>query len=262
MSPIIQNIIRPVVRRILPPYFVPVDLFNLGQQGVWYDISDKATLFQDAAGTVPVTAVDQPVGRVLDKSGNNNHAFTPDVSATSRPLFKVDETGRSYLLFDGSNDLMVTNSINFTATDKMSAVIGLRKLSDAARGMIIELSATVANTGAFAIDIVPPAYRIFGVSNSGSASSLLTVTAPSSRVVTGQWSGNAISLRENGVLGVAGNQVSAKFGNYPLYIGRRGGATLPLNGRLYGLIVCGAALTNQQITETENWMAQKTGVII
>lgn len=42
--------------------------FSNGEQGVWYDPSDRATLFQDYAGTTPVTAIEQPVGLVLDKS--------------------------------------------------------------------------------------------------------------------------------------------------------------------------------------------------
>ena len=44
------------------------DLFNNNEQGVWYDPSDLSTLYQDAAGTIPVTAVEQPVGLMLDKS--------------------------------------------------------------------------------------------------------------------------------------------------------------------------------------------------
>lgn len=36
--------------------------------GAWFDPSDLSTLFQDAAGTTPVTAVEQPVGLWLDKS--------------------------------------------------------------------------------------------------------------------------------------------------------------------------------------------------
>ena len=35
---------------------------------VWYDPSDLTTLYQDAAGTTPVTAVEQAVGLMLDKS--------------------------------------------------------------------------------------------------------------------------------------------------------------------------------------------------
>lgn len=42
--------------------------FANGEQGVWYDPSDLTTLYQDAAGTIPVTAVEQPVGLMLDKS--------------------------------------------------------------------------------------------------------------------------------------------------------------------------------------------------
>ena len=43
-------------------------LFSAGEVGVWYDPSDLTTMFQDAAGTTPVTAVEQPVGLILDKS--------------------------------------------------------------------------------------------------------------------------------------------------------------------------------------------------
>jgi hypothetical protein len=48
--------------------FSPASLFASNEPGVWYDPSDTSTLFQDAAGTTPVTAVEQPVGLMLDKS--------------------------------------------------------------------------------------------------------------------------------------------------------------------------------------------------
>ena len=43
-------------------------LFENSEQGFWYDPNDLSTMFQDAAGTVPVTAVGQPVGLLLDKN--------------------------------------------------------------------------------------------------------------------------------------------------------------------------------------------------
>ena len=46
----------------------PTLLFAAGEQGAWYDPSDLSTMFQDSAGTTPVTAVEQPVGLILDKS--------------------------------------------------------------------------------------------------------------------------------------------------------------------------------------------------
>ena len=48
--------------------FNPRALFAASEPGAWYDPSDMSTLFQDSAGSTPVTAVGQPVGLLLDKS--------------------------------------------------------------------------------------------------------------------------------------------------------------------------------------------------
>jgi hypothetical protein len=48
--------------------FNPADLFFYGEEGAWYDPSDLTTMFQDRAGTTPVTADGQTVGLILDKS--------------------------------------------------------------------------------------------------------------------------------------------------------------------------------------------------
>lgn len=61
--------------------------FSSGEPGLWYDISDMSTLFQDAAGTVPVTGLEQPVGRVVDKSGRGNHAT--QATTTARPVLSA-----------------------------------------------------------------------------------------------------------------------------------------------------------------------------
>ena len=65
--------------------FTPLDLFAAGEIGVWYDPSDMSTLFQDAAGTTPVTAGEQPVGLVLDKSRGlaETQLYTTDFSAST-----------------------------------------------------------------------------------------------------------------------------------------------------------------------------------
>jgi len=67
---ILRPVLRPVLRSLLmdddgPPF--PRSLFASGEQGIWLDPSDFSTLFQDAAGTTPVTALGQPVGLALDK---------------------------------------------------------------------------------------------------------------------------------------------------------------------------------------------------
>jgi hypothetical protein len=48
--------------------FSPASLFAAGEQGAWYDPSDFSTMFQESTGVTPVTAVEQPVGLILDKS--------------------------------------------------------------------------------------------------------------------------------------------------------------------------------------------------
>ncbi len=80
-------------------------LFLNGERGVWYDPSDKSTLFQDVAGTVPVTKDGDPVGLMKDKSGNGNHAVQT-VSA-SRPIYRTDGN-LHWLEFDGVNDMLRT----------------------------------------------------------------------------------------------------------------------------------------------------------
>ena len=57
----------PFARRRRPQPFDPASLFASGEQGAWYDPSDLRTLFQDDAGTTPVTEPGQTVGLMLDK---------------------------------------------------------------------------------------------------------------------------------------------------------------------------------------------------
>ena len=59
-------------------------LFSDEEPGFFYDFDDWSTLFQDTAGTQPVTAPNQGVALALDKSGNDNHATQATTAA--RPL--------------------------------------------------------------------------------------------------------------------------------------------------------------------------------
>ena len=65
--------------------FSVANLFKDGQQGFWYDPTKINTLFQDSDGTTPVTVDGEPVGLVLDSSGNVNNG-TQTISA-SRPTY-------------------------------------------------------------------------------------------------------------------------------------------------------------------------------
>ena len=69
----------------------------------FYDPSDLSTLFQDAAGSTPVTADGQAVRLMRDKSGNGHHAIAP--SDAARPLYKT-AGGLHWLQPDGTDDWM------------------------------------------------------------------------------------------------------------------------------------------------------------
>lgn len=172
-----------------------------------------------------------------------------------------------YLRFDGSDDYMQTNSVNFTATDKMTVWAGVRKLSDAAAGLITELSATQAsNNGAFNLRGPDnPNATTYDFLSKGTIAGAAVATGYSSPITNvfcgiGNISGDQAILRLNNtqVASSTADQGSGNYGNYPLYIGRRGGSSLPFNGRIYSLIIRGAQSTTQQIEQTETFVNTKT----
>jgi hypothetical protein len=175
--------------------------------------------------------------------------------------------GFYYLKFDGVDDGMVTNSIDFTATDKMTVFAGVRKLSDAAQAVVAELSVSrAANAGAFTLTAPNAPGDNFSWQARGSAEQSALIATPYSAPVTAVISATSDIPADSRVLRVndakftsTADQGDGNFGNYPLYIGRRGGTTLPFNGHLYSLIVRGAATTDTRIAQTERWVNKKTG---
>jgi hypothetical protein len=246
--------------------FSPAALFAAGEQGAWYDPSDLSTLFQDTAGTVPVTAAGQTVARVNDKSGRGNHAT--QATAASRPQYQIDTSGRPFLLFDGTDDFLVTPTIT-PGANAAQAFAGVRKLSDATTNVLLE-SSGVSTTNPGTIGIFAPSgaaanynWRSQG-SNTGISVSGVTFTAPITNVVTGigDIASDVCILRVNGaqVGSTTADQGTGNYLAYPIYIGRRNGTSFPLNGRIYSLIVrFGANLTAGQISQTESWVNGKTG---
>ena len=247
----------------------PSVIFYNAEPGVWFDPSDLSTLFQDSAGTTPVTTAGQTVGKMLDKSGRGNHAT--QATLAQRPTYQIDGTGRPYLSFDGVNDSMVTNTIT-PAINKVQVFAGVQKLSDATAGIVAELSVTsVSNAGTF--NVLAPsstgasgnfAFYSKGTTTPATAATSAITLAPVTAVLTGlgDIAGDLMSIRTNSTVGTNStlDQGSGNFLAYPLYIGRRAGTALPFNGRIYSLIVrFGPSLTTDQIASAENWVNSKTG---
>lgn len=90
-------------QRSVAAAFTPTDLG--ASLAAWYDANDITTLFQDSAGTTPVTADNDPVGKMNDKSGNARHLL--QATAGFRPLYKTAVVGsKAALRLDGVDDLM------------------------------------------------------------------------------------------------------------------------------------------------------------
>lgn len=167
------------------------------------------------------------------------------------------------------DDFLVTPSINFTGTDKIMVCVGVRKLSDATASILLELSENMnSNIGAFYV-AAPESTGVFGNYTFKSRGTINTniVTsgaflAPVSNVITGvaDISGDYQGLRVNSILKNISteDQGTGTYGNYPLYIGRRAGTSLPFNGQLYGLIIRGTSTDDAKIRTVEKYINGKT----
>lgn len=374
-------------------------LFSAGEQGVWYDPSDFATMFQDGAGVTQVTAPGQTVGLILDKSkglavgsntipaldftnatawpasaggtltrdsasaftttasgglrnsaavtvglwyritfnytcttglgvrnaGSNantvgtdvaagsgvftalfaavdtniyfriagagsvtitnlvvtslagNHAYQPGGSSL-RPLFQTDGSAHYFLQFDGTDDFLQTAAINFSATDKMTVAVGVRKNVDTSYQAIVELGVNPTSiNGAFGVGASTAtsdaSRRTWASILSGSTLNNLAgasiFAAPITSVLDLQLDLAQSAAASEQVLAVNGavqtqtyglpDAGSGNFSNNPIYIGRRGGTVQALNGRIYGLVVRGAATSAAELTQLRNWINSKTG---
>jgi len=91
-------------------------LFSASEPGFTFEPWDITTLYQDRAGTIPVTAAGQSVGYRRDKSGNGNHEVA--ISDAKRGVYGwMPKTGRRNLLtYTEQFDNAVWGKTNATVT--------------------------------------------------------------------------------------------------------------------------------------------------
>ena len=222
-------------------------------------LSDFSKLYQDSAGTIPVTSIGQPVGKVLDASGNGNHFTFTGVT------IERDVDGFHYLALSSSSG--VTPSIDLTATDKVTYFLSYRKES-ASMSILLELGDnSIVNAGTFG----------FYVNNAGANDSLVlcgtssfeypnvaTGSAPVFNVLSNRLDLAAASqalrqrVRINGspatLNEVGSDPGGGSFSNQLLNIGSRYGGNYQFSGRLYGMIVRGALTSDIDTQLTDDWL--------
>lgn len=178
----------------------------------------------------------------------------------------------NYLYFDGVDDFLQTNNIDFTTTDKVSVFAGVRKLSDSTSALCVGFGdGTSSTVNAFAL-YAPAGFGAnkYDMRNTvtavGANTQDIRFNAPHSAVLTGTVTPNKVdkaSLRVNGEAAITtqtgrgGNLVAA-----PLYIGRRSDTQLPFTGHIYGLIGIGKLTTDNETINIEKMLAKKIGVVL
>jgi len=174
---------------------------------------------------------------------------------------------------DGIDDWYQTaGNVDFSGTDKVTVFAAVRKLSDAASGILAELSNSPTTDGSFRL-FAPSAdgdnsYRFTskGDGTARTAGTGVFAAAPDISILTGigDISGPLVSLRRNGAL-VQAVTSSQGGGNYtsghPLYLFSRGGTTNFLNGSLYALIIAGGSYPLSTIQRVERILSRITPTV-
>ena len=235
--------------------------------GAWFDTSDMSTMFQDAAGTIPVTAAGQPVGKVLDISGNGNHATQPITAA--RPTI-VQINGLYALSFDGIDDYLNIPYLGLYAAGTCSIVAAIDSQYQTTNAALIsERNSTVATqqyipsrrVASDGIDalLINDAGTTVKDTN-GTTSGLRTKTVRS--IID---NGQNINIYKEGVL--SGYDNYTRSGSLTLNNTTIGASISTTNSmfmkmNLFGLIVTKSALNDTKRLQCEKYLGKKVAVPI
>jgi hypothetical protein len=182
----------------------------------------------------------------------------------------VSEAGQPQVYFvspDGTDDFLVSAAnVDFSATDRMFVCAGVTKKSEAASGVIAELTNGVSNGRFTLTSPTGVAANAFNFSSAGTlgvdnalADSLIS---PVSAVLSGL--GEIVpasnTIRKNGVLvqSLATTQGTGNYANALTYIGARAGTSVFASTNIYQVIAVGKTPTTPELNATENFVAQKT----
>lgn len=250
-------------------------LFAAGARGACFTPSDPATLFIDAAMTVPVSGPGDPVGAMADTSGQGNHAVQP-VSA-ARPALRQDDEGHAYLEFDGLDDWMETAPVDMTGVPAATMIVAFETATPISLNSPVLQFRALAGTSAADPSMAIVAgdgsqdavrARFFGAAANQSArlpiasphKGLYTLRAASAKVGAAE-----IDLRRNGAFLGGGSGTDSGvtgFGARPLAIGAYPGGGNPFCGRLYGGLLIGEELAGAGLASAERFYAGKAGITL
>lgn len=254
MNLINNSLLSYYVRRGRRSTWTPDALFAQGQQGVWYEPKPQY-LFQDAAGTVPVTADGDPVGMMLDLSGNGNHA-TQSASAR-RPIYRTDGA-LHWLATDGADDFLTFPGLNlnqgsmaFALADELSSPLDRRAIVSAGvSGYLV----TIGSPRKLAINYSANTWLVDTPEDFLVADRVFRVSMLGGGVISARDAGSDLE-HTNSVAGRADGLSSAR-----LLFAFDESAAIPFQGRFYCGILRVSQFTAEEDQPTLDYLAKLRGL--
>lgn len=246
--------------------FSPSDL----SLAAWYDPSDTSTLWQDTAGTSPVTADGQSVARMDDKSGNGKHLT--QTTGAACPLYKTSG-GLHWLQFDGADDYMFRATPAFGLTT-LEVFVALNEASAVGNAGIVSFAPASGNdwssTTGLVIETGDATKSFVGFANGGDINAAISQAGATPLAVYEMTkSASSVVVRINGSGAVTDSSFSALASthNGSLIVGGRflSGAvagTNHFNGRIYGIAISNAALADADRADLRTWLGAKAGLSV
>ena len=226
-----------------------------------YDPSDPGTLFQDAAGLVPVAADGDPVRLIRNKVAESDHLVAP--SDAARPTFR-SVNGVQWLEFDRTDDYLETTTVG---GDNHTAVMAARPLA-----------ASGVNESLWSFDAVSRDYQVeaggadkfYGRVNSSGLGLSGFLNDVVDRLDVDFVEAVRLDLAAGTAAMIVDGMVADQRSEYttPLHPGQtlriaaNRAATNPCGMRMYAFAVFNRALTGPDLSAVTTWFAAKQGQTI
>ena len=242
------------------PYLTIIDelkalitsLFSAGEQGAFYIprpvVNGTQALFQDAAGTVPVTADGDPIGSTKDQSPNDRSSIQS--VSTRRPVYSTDGA-LNFAAFDGIDSFLqatygaavtppCTLSIAINRLDNSNAEILLTGLDYSTRHQISisgrEISIGASGASFISGNKLPVGKHIITLVINGASSSLrvdglvvasgtLDNSVAATGLTIGSGSGGSNAIKQD-VYGIVHAEGISKVDDIESYLATLAGVTL------------------------------------
>ncbi len=241
--------------------FSPNVLFAAGEPGDWIYPRDLSKMWQDVAGTTPVTADGQSVQRIDGQRG-----LISLRNATNPPIYKTSG-GRHFLQWDGVNDSLASAAaLDLTGVSAVTVCAKVTKRNTDDFHCLMEFGPDASSTpNTFGLWAPWGTVNNYGFLCRGPSVNNVyqpaTYAAPTTNVLTGLFDITGASLattiipRVDGVVeqenptgtGAAGTAFSSQTVN----VGARAGGTFAADMDLSFLLIRGAMTTGADLTRLE-----------